>query len=97
MGKKISTATEPENHHGKSAVKHLKENEMVGHVPRDISKYCTSTLLSGWTIKCDITGKKLNKRGNELEVSCKYIVKRPFHMLLNVQKIIEDYLPSTTK
>ena len=41
MGEKLSMATELENHH-KYVVKVLKENEVVGHVPRHISKYCTS-------------------------------------------------------
>ena len=52
MGEKLQTAAEPENHHDKYAVKVLKEKEVVGHVPRDITKYCTSAL------KCEITGEK---------------------------------------
>ena len=47
LGEKLLTATESENHHDKYAVKVLKETEVVGHVPRDISKYCTSALLCG--------------------------------------------------
>ena len=39
LGEKLLTATEPENYHDKYVVKVLKENEVVGHVPRDISKY----------------------------------------------------------
>ena len=70
---------------------------MVGHVPNDISRYCTSALLCGGTIKCEITGKRQNKRGNALEVQSKYIVKVPFHMILNVEMIIKDYLSRTTK
>ena len=62
LGEKLSTAAEPENHHEKYAVKVLKENEVVGHVPRDISKYCTSALLCGGTIKCEITWKRQDKR-----------------------------------
>ena len=49
------------------------------------------------TIKCEITGKRQNKRGNWLEVSCKYIVKGPFPMILNAEKIIKDYLSETAK
>ena len=60
LGKKLSTASEPENHHDKYAVKVLEENEVVGHVPLDISKFCTSALLSGGTMKCEITGKRQN-------------------------------------
>ena len=56
LGEKLSTATEPEHYHNKYAVKVLKENEVVGHVPRDISKYCTSALLCGETIECEIAG-----------------------------------------
>ena len=63
---------------------------MVGHVPRDISRYWTSVLLCGGTIKYEITGKRQNKRGNGLEVACEYKYKGPFHMILNVEKIIKD-------
>ena len=78
-------------------MKVLKEKEVVGHVPRDISKYCTTALLCGGTIKCEITGRRQNKRGNGLEVPCEYIVKGPFHVILDVEKIIKDYLSRTTK
>ena len=36
LNEKLSTATEPQNHHNKYAVKVLKENKVIGHVPRDI-------------------------------------------------------------
>ena len=67
LGKKLSTAGEPENHHDKYALKVLKENEVVGHVPRDISKYCTSALLCGGTIKCEITRKNKTNLGMGLK------------------------------
>ena len=47
--------------------------------------------------KCEITGKRQNKCGNGLEVPYKYIVKGPFHMISNVEKIIKDYLSRTRK
>ena len=96
LGEKLSTATEPEHYHNKYAVKVLKENEVVWHVPRDISKYCTSALLFGGTTECKITRIRQSNCGNGLEIPCKYIVKGPFHMILNVEKIIKDYLSSTT-
>ena len=58
---------EPENHHNKYVVKVLKDNDMVGHVPSDILKYCTSAILCGRTIKCEIAGKRQNKRGMGLK------------------------------
>ena len=78
LGEKLSTTAEPENHHDKYAVKVLKENEVVGHVPRDISKYCTSAILCGRTIKCEIAEKRQNKRGMGLKSRANTLQKDPF-------------------
>ena len=67
LGEKLSTTAEPENHNDKYVVKVLKDNEVVGHVPSDILKYCTSAILCGRTIKCEIAGKRQNKRGMGLK------------------------------
>ena len=77
-----------------SAVKVLKENTIVGHVPRDISKYCTTLLLCGGKIRCEVTGRRQNKRGNGLEV-CKFIVKRPHYITCKIDMIIKDYISRT--
>ena len=50
-GEKLSTAMELVNYHDKYAVKVSKDNEVVGNAPRDISKYYSSALLCGETIK----------------------------------------------
>ena len=67
LGEKLSTTAEPKNHNDKYVVKVLKDNEVVGHVPSDISKYCTSAILCGRTVKCEIAGKRQNKRGMGLK------------------------------
>ena len=67
LSEELSMTTEPENYHDKYVVKVLKDNEVVGHVPSDISKYCTSAFLCGRTIKCEIAGKRQNKRGMGLK------------------------------
>ena len=67
LGEKLSTTAEPENHYDKYVVKVLKDNEVVGHVPSDILKYCTSAILCGRTTKCEIAGKRQNKRGMGLK------------------------------
>ena len=67
LGERLSTTTEPENHHDKNAVKVLKGNEVVGHVLRDISKYCTSALLCGRAIKCEIIEKNKTNVGMGLK------------------------------
>ena len=67
LGEKLSTTAEPENHNDKYVVKVLKDNEVVGHVPSDILKYCTSAILCGRTTKCEIAEKRQNKRGMGLK------------------------------
>ena len=58
-----------------------------------IFKY--TSFLCGGTMKCEVTGKRQNKRGNGLEVPCKYIIKGPFYMIANIECIIKDYLSRT--
>ena len=95
LGEILETAPEPENPHDKYAVKVLKENTIVGHVPRDISKYCTTLLLCGGKIRCEVTGRRQNKRGNGLEVPCKFIVKGPHYITCKIDMIIKDYISRT--
>ena len=75
----------------------FKRERSVGNFPFDTSKYCTSAILCVGTITCEITWKRQKKCGNGLEVPHKYIVKGLFHVILNVEKIIKDYLFRTTK
>ena len=92
---KLATTTEPKNPNDKYVVKVLRDNEVVGHIPRDISKYCTSTLLCGGTVECIVIDKREKKCGNGLEVPCKYIVKGPKYVLTNIECIIKYYLGQT--
>ena len=41
LREELPTGTEPKNLHDKHTVKILKDNEVVGHLPRDISKNYT--------------------------------------------------------
>ena len=52
LAEESAAITEPKNPYFKYAVKVLKYNEVVGHIPRGLSKYCTSTLLCGETVGC---------------------------------------------
>ena len=90
LGEKLATAMEPQNPHDKYAIKVTKSDEVVGHIPRDISKYCTAALCCG-IISCEVTGKRQNKRGNGLEVPCKYRLKGPYFVVKKIECIIEDY------
>ena len=53
LAERLAITAEPENPYDKYAVKILKDNEVVGHIPTDLSKY-TSALLCGRTVECVI-------------------------------------------
>ena len=55
---------EPDNIHDKYAIKVLKDNTVVGHVPRELSRYCCLILNSGGQMESVVTGARENKRGN---------------------------------
>lgn len=95
MDEELLTETEPENPHDKYAVKVAKNEQVVGHIPRELSKYCTTAMLAGGTISCKIAGKRENKRGNGLEVPCIYKVKGPKFIVEKVEMLIVDYLKRT--
>ena len=87
----MESASEPENLHDSYAVQVIKDYIGVGHVPRDISKYCTTALLCGGNIRCEVTGRKENKRRNGLEFPCEYMTKGPSYMTNHVEMLIKDY------
>ena len=72
-----------------AGIKGLKDNEVVGHIRRGLSKYCTSILLCGRTVKCAVIGKGEHKHRNGLKVLCKYFVKGPKFMLTNIECVIK--------
>ena len=63
---------ELDNVHDKYAVKALKNQDVVGHVPREISRYCSFVLNSGGTMDATVIGAREDRRGNGMEVPCKY-------------------------
>ena len=72
------------------AVKVLKNQAVVGHVPREISRYCSFLLNSGGTMDATVTGARENRRGNGMEVPCKYKLKGPKTFLSKAEYIIRD-------
>ena len=59
---------EPDTVNDKYAAKVLKNEAVVGHVPREISRFCSFVLNSGGTMSATVTGAKENRRGNGLTV-----------------------------
>ena len=83
---------EPDNIHDKYAIKVLKDNTVVGHVPRELSRYCCLILNSGGQMESVVTGARENKRGNGLEIPCRYKMKGPARILTKVEPIINDLI-----
>ena len=73
-------------------MKVLKDNEVVGHMLRDLSKCCGPALLCEETVECVVLGRRENKYGNKLEVPHKYIIKGPKYMLKNVECLIKKII-----
>ena len=77
IGETLKTQVKPNNVYDKYDVKVLKDEAVVGHVPREISRYCSFVLNSGRTMSATVTGVRENRRGNGLTVPCKYKLKGP--------------------
>ena len=90
IGESLNTQMEVNNVHDKYAVKILKNQAIVGHVPREISRYCSFVLNSGGTMDATVTGARENRRGNGMEVPCKYKLKGPKTFLSKAEYIIRD-------
>ena len=69
IGEVLQTATERLNEHDRFAVAIMKDENTVGHIPREISKVAWYFLQHGGEITCEISGR----RGPVfLEVPCTY-------------------------
>lgn len=81
---------EPTNPYDRHAIKVMKGDIIVGHIPKSISKICSFILLSGGCMKLRVTGRRENKRGNGLEVPCTISIKCPFYAFVKAEPILKD-------
>ena len=58
LDEKLATNKEKSNPHDKFAVAVVRDDHIVGHVPKDFLKLCASVMLSGGKINCTVTGKR---------------------------------------
>ena len=74
IGQVLQTATESGNEHDRFAVAVRKDDNTVGHMPREISKVAWYFLQHGGEIICEILGrrKRSSVPGKGLEVPCTY-------------------------
>ena len=77
LGEVVFCERESNNQHDRYAVALLRNGEVVGHIPRNLSKPCFYALLTGGTIYAVVTGERQNIRHNGLEVPMEYHVKGP--------------------
>ena len=92
LGEIINFTREPTNQHDRYAVAAYKNKEIVGHIPRIISKPCSYALLSGAVITATVTGARQNTRHNGLEVPVKYLVKGPRQNMTRAETYISALL-----
>lgn len=70
IGEELPLSPEDSNEHDDHAVAVLKGGDVIGHIPRSISRIAWFFLQRGGSITCRITGKR--KVGVGLEVPCVY-------------------------
>ena len=74
------------NQHDKYPVAVMKNDQIIGHAPRCISRVSWYFLKNGGEIKCKITSKR--KKGNGLEVLCIYIYKGPPRIACRLSRLV---------
>ena len=88
LGEIVFCYREPENQHDRYAVAAYKDDQVIGHIPRTVSKPCSYALLAGAKIQAVVTGERQNKRKNGLEIPVKYQVKGPRQHMISAETYI---------
>ena len=89
VGEILSTRKEPGNRHDKLAVAALKDDHIVGHIPREVAKTAWYFLEHGGEIQCEIIGRRRRSDvlGKGLEVPCTYTFKGKPKMIKRLVKL----------
>ena len=77
--KNVEVKPEVNNEHDEFALAIFHSKRIVGHVPKNLSKFFYQFLsLSNYTISCEVTGKRVNRGGGcGLEIPVKYTFLGP--------------------
>ena len=75
----VEVKHEVKNEHGKFVIAIFHSKTIVGHVPKNLSKFFYQFLsLPNCTISCEVTGKRVNRAGGYgLEIPVKYTFLGP--------------------
>ena len=101
----VEVKHEVNNEHDKFSIAIFHSKRIVGHVPKNLSKFfCQFLSLPNGNISCEVTGKRVNRgRGYGLQIPVKYtflgpnkaiewIEKRVTEIISEVVMKIEHYL-----
>ena len=77
---------EPENVHDRYSVSITKDESVVGHVPRELSKTVWYFLRREGTGYCEVTAPR--KHGKGLEVPCKYTFEGSRRLVARIEHLL---------
>ena len=88
IGEELPVEREEDNQHDQHAVAVVKNGDIVGHMPRSISRVSCFFLERGGDITCCITGRR--KFGNGLEVPCVYLYAGSVRMTRKLGRLLAE-------
>ena len=88
----VEVKHEVNNEHDKFAIAICHSKKIVGHVPKNLSKFFYQFLsLPNCTISCEVTGKRVNRGGGYgLEVPVKYTFLGPNKAIELIEKRVTE-------
>lgn len=95
LGEKLSLLQEKDNIHDRYAVSVVRDEELVGHVPREFSRAVWHFLAHDGHGYAEVTAKR--RHGNGLEVPCTYTFVGSKKLVGKLQNIIERDSESGSK
>ena len=98
IGELLQTVTEAGNGHDRFAVAVKKDDDVVGHVPREISKVAWFFIQHGGEVTCEITGRRQRSGvlSKGLEVPCTYTFLGSPKMIKRLVKVLTKPTVATT-
>ncbi len=86
LGEIVSLHHESENNHDSHAVAIMKDDTVVGHTPRELSRIFSFFLEHDGVIVAEVTGHR--RFGNGLEIPCKYRLTGKKNLISRAEKLL---------
>ena len=91
IGEELSCQREAENYTDPFAVAVMKDDNIVGHVPRKISTVCSLFLRRGGLIVCRVTGRRRHSQDlpqGDVEILCMLVFQGDFKYVDKAKKLL---------